>query len=352
MSTVKTASIEGTSDNDFVVVVPSDGNLIIGGGLEFGGDATLSIPVGTTAQRPTGQTGMLRFNNTDGQVEIYNGSGWSGVGTTESVTLDEFDGDGSTVAFSLSRTGSSASVWVSINGTVQEVTNTYTVSGSTLTFNEAPATGDKIQVRNFFSANTTNVSTSIIQDADGDTKIQVEETADEDVIRFDIAGTEKASIAASTTTVKNDLVVEGAIKSDTFNYVRRSTNTSITYPGSYGSVTIDYEDAEVDYGSTDAMWSSVTDRFTPTVAGLWYFRASVDAYSGATQECGIAINLNGAANASTGTIGGIRPQITAHIYMNGSTDYVQFTAYAQSATTRGQGATTSFFEALLVKQAE
>jgi hypothetical protein len=38
--------------------------------------------------------------------------------------------------------------------------------------------------------------------------------------------------------------------------------------------------------------------------------------------------------------------------MNGTTDYVQFKAYAQSAVTRGQGATTSFFEALLVKQAE
>jgi len=55
MSTVKTASIYGTSDNDFTVVVPSDGNLIIGGGLEFGDEASLSIPAGTTAQRPVGQ---------------------------------------------------------------------------------------------------------------------------------------------------------------------------------------------------------------------------------------------------------------------------------------------------------
>jgi hypothetical protein len=50
MSTIKAATIEGTSDNDFVVVVPTDGNLIIGGPLEFGGDASVSIPVGTTAQ--------------------------------------------------------------------------------------------------------------------------------------------------------------------------------------------------------------------------------------------------------------------------------------------------------------
>jgi hypothetical protein len=339
--------LQTTSTNEEIIIDPAGT-----GYVAIDSTSGLIIPVGTTAERPTGQTGMFRFNSTDGQVEVYNGTGWTGVGSTESVTLDEFDGDGSTVAFTLSRTGTSASVWVSINGTVQEVTNTYTVSGTTLTFNEAPVTGDKIQVRNFFSANTTNVSTSIIQDADNDTKIQVEETADEDTIRFDIAGTEKASIAASTTTVKNDLVVEGAIKSDTFYFVKRSTDTNISYPGSYGSVTIDYEDAGDDYGSTDAMWSSVTDRFTPTVAGLWYFRASADTYSGATQESGMFIDKNGSTIASTGTIGAIRPQITTHVYMNGTTDYVQFKAYAQSAVTRGQGATTSFFEALLVKQAE
>ena len=33
-----------------------------------------------------------------------------------------------------------------------------------------------------------------IQDADGDTKVQVEESSDEDIIRFDTAGTERATI--------------------------------------------------------------------------------------------------------------------------------------------------------------
>jgi hypothetical protein len=336
--------LQTTASNEEIIIEPAGT-----GYVAIDANSGLIVPVGTTAQRPTGQTGMMRFNQTTSLMEVYNGSSWVNVGGS-TVTLDEFDGDDTETAFSLSQSATSASVIVSINGTVQESTNTYTVSGTTLTFNEAPATGDKIQVRNFFGGNTVDVAK--LQDADGDTKIQVEETADEDVIRFDIAGTEKATVAASTTTVKNDLVVEGAIKSDTFYFVKRSTNTNITYPGSYGSVTIDYEDAGDDYGSTDAMWSSVTDRFTPTVAGLWYFRASVDAYSGATQECGIFIDKNGSTVANTGTIGGIRPCITTHLYMNGTTDYVQFKGYAQSAVTRGQGATTSFFEALLVKQAE
>jgi hypothetical protein len=153
-------------------------------------------------------------------------------------------------------------------------------------------------------------------------------------------------------TVTGDLTVQGAIKSDTFYFVKRSTDTTISYPGSYGTVTIDYEDAGDDYGSTDAMWDSSTDRFTPTIAGLWYIRASIDCYSGATQEGGINITKNGSVIGGTSSIGAVKPQVSTHVYMNGSTDYIQFTAFRQSSGSRAQSAPYSWFEALLVKQAE
>ena len=36
------------------------------------------LPVGTTAQRPSvPATGMIRFNTTTSNVEVYNGSSWS-----------------------------------------------------------------------------------------------------------------------------------------------------------------------------------------------------------------------------------------------------------------------------------
>ncbi len=44
-----------------------------------------------------------------------------------------------------------------------------------------------------------NSNTILIQDADNDTKIQVEESADEDIIRFDIEGTEKLTLQKSIT---------------------------------------------------------------------------------------------------------------------------------------------------------
>ena len=42
-------------------------------------DAIL-IPVGTTAQQPTGATGMLRFNTTTTSFEGYNGTAWGSIG--------------------------------------------------------------------------------------------------------------------------------------------------------------------------------------------------------------------------------------------------------------------------------
>ena len=47
------------------------------------------------------------------------------------------------------------------------------------------------------------LSSDAITDADGDTKIQVEESADEDTIRFDIAGAEKMTLDSSSLTVSD-----------------------------------------------------------------------------------------------------------------------------------------------------
>jgi hypothetical protein len=137
--------IQTTTTNEEIILEPAGT-----GYVAIDASTGLIVPVGTTSERPTGQVGMMRFNSTTSLMEVYNGSSWVNVGGG-TVTFNEFDGDGSTVAFSLSQSATSNSTIVSINGTVQEVTNAYSVSGTTLTFTNAPASGDKIQVRNFFN---------------------------------------------------------------------------------------------------------------------------------------------------------------------------------------------------------
>ena len=48
------------------------------GVLSYADSATggMYLPSGTTAQRPTGVTGQMRFNTTTGSVETFNGTSW------------------------------------------------------------------------------------------------------------------------------------------------------------------------------------------------------------------------------------------------------------------------------------
>lgn len=60
--------------------------LHVAGNAIIASNASLRIPLGTTAQRPaTPTTGMLRYNVTNTNFEGYNGAAWSTLGTTTVV---------------------------------------------------------------------------------------------------------------------------------------------------------------------------------------------------------------------------------------------------------------------------
>jgi hypothetical protein len=109
----------------------------------------LVIPVGNTDQRPSpGTTGTLRFNTDYTRIEYYDGAEWDIV--AGGVTNETFNGDGSTLTFTLARKSTTGSTLVMLNGVVQLPTSAYIVTGANnniLTFNEAPAVSDVIDVR-------------------------------------------------------------------------------------------------------------------------------------------------------------------------------------------------------------
>ena len=112
------------------------------------------------------------------------GGGGGGGGTTGSfnqISVNSYTGDSSTTAFTLSQAptgGSENNVVVTINGVVQH-TNSYSLSGTTVTLDSAPETGDEIEMRvhDDYSANiqlrdyksyiyTPSVSTTAFSGAD------------------------------------------------------------------------------------------------------------------------------------------------------------------------------------------
>jgi hypothetical protein len=173
----------------------------------------MHVPVGTTAQRPTGADGYFRYNSEDAQFEGYADGAWgaiAGGGGGSAMETDTFTGDGSTTAFTLTSTvanennlivfiegvyqnkadyivntrkivvhhvkssiSGSNSLLTSLSGDgsttaftlvaapgdenntqvfmdgVYQQKDSYTVSGTTLTFDAAPANGAEIEVMSF-----------------------------------------------------------------------------------------------------------------------------------------------------------------------------------------------------------
>ena len=154
-----TALTGGTGDFNWdsnTLVVDSSANRV--GILNASPDVSLDIgsatdavhvPVGTTAQRPgSPAAGYFRYNSTTGEFEGYTTSWGSIGGGSGSFSTNIYAGDGSDTTFTLSSAPSSENnLMVFIDGVFQ-AHNSYSVSGTTLTFSEAPANGRVITAYN------------------------------------------------------------------------------------------------------------------------------------------------------------------------------------------------------------
>ena len=146
--------------------------------VSFQSSNSILIPRGNSAQRPaTGVTGMIRFNTTLDSLEFYDADSWVSAGTVFTVIDSEvFNGDGSTVAYTLGTSQTTDSCIVSINGVLQIPVLAYSVTGNVLTFTEAPLVSDTIEVREI----TTTTTVKGISNANGNAAVEVVDT-DNDV---------------------------------------------------------------------------------------------------------------------------------------------------------------------------
>jgi hypothetical protein len=163
--------------------------------LDLGANTdAIHVPSGTTGERPgSPAAGYFRYNSETGDFEGYTDA-WGAIAGSGGTapTIDTMTGDGSDTTLTLTSApvNENATV-VTIDGVVQHK-DTYSVSSNTLTFSTAPPTGTAVECITW--TNTAINSALLMQDADGDTQIQVEESSDEDKIRFDTAGTERMVI--------------------------------------------------------------------------------------------------------------------------------------------------------------
>ena len=173
--------------------------------VKFNSDGAIVVPVGSSAQRPGAAgnvdvAGMLRFSTTSNNLEFYDGSAWTAAGSQFTViATNSFNGDGSTVAFTLSSSSTTAGTLVMVNGVVQIPVTAYSVSGTTLTFTEAPASGDVVDARTI----TTTATVSSLSSGNG-------------YNTFDVATIPYANITAGTSSATVRVSVDGATGKVTF----------------------------------------------------------------------------------------------------------------------------------------
>tara|TARA_B100001113_G_scaffold172105_1_gene140867 strand:- start:1722 stop:4253 length:2532 start_codon:yes stop_codon:yes gene_type:complete len=116
-----------------------------------GSTDALKLPTGNTAQRPTATAGIIRYNSQTSKYEACNdGSTYVELaiaGDVPSISKVSATGDGSSTVFG-SFFGSAPetvnNVLVFIDNVMQEPTENYTVSGTTITFTSAPHSGARI----------------------------------------------------------------------------------------------------------------------------------------------------------------------------------------------------------------
>ena len=210
----------GTYDSVIIGNSATTANTVNGAKLVINSTDTMMLPKGSNAQRPTASglgtdtAGMFRYSTTANAVEWYNGTSWQSATTAFTVVVsDQFTGTGSQTAFTLSGTATTAGCVVSINGVVQIPTTAYSVSGTTLTFTEAPLSTDNIDVRRL---TTTQTVTSLVSTS-GKAQVQVD----------DITGITFQSASVGGTTVMT-IPIGGGIVSYDANVSIASANTPTT----------------------------------------------------------------------------------------------------------------------------
>jgi hypothetical protein len=151
--------VEGDTDTDLLVIDASADQIGIStaaGSIGYVLDASGStdafrLPSGTTAERPTAATGIIRFNTQTGKYEgCQDGSTYTEfatAGDTPIISKVSATGDGSSTTFTgffSSAPAGVANILVFIDNVYQEPTENYSISSNNITFTSAPHSGARI----------------------------------------------------------------------------------------------------------------------------------------------------------------------------------------------------------------
>lgn len=266
-------------------------------------------------------------------------------GFANSVVKDNFTPNGSTTAFTLSKSAASANdIEVYVGNVRQEPTDAYSVSGTTLTMSEAVATGMNFYVlhvqgtvQSSIAPQSNSVGTGIIQNSA-------------------VTAAKISNNAITTNKITNANITQAKLA---FGVVGQGPAFK-AYPASGQSIS-GGTFTKVNFGTeafdTDNKFDTSNSRFTPTVAGIYSVAAAVT-YANANYSstyCIIQIRKNGNSVAGhSSAIGGFESRhgnnVSAMVELDAD-DYIEVYVYQGGSKTVDHGSLESHFSAAMVRSA-
>ena len=245
-------SFHNETDSRTDVMVDGSGNIIFGG-VSVGAAGAMSVKVDGSYTdlylygEGTSQGGRIFFGDSSDRSSIVGTYGTGGGGklsfktdTTGGTSQDRLviDSDGS----------------ITFNGAFTFPT----AIGAAGQILKVPATGTEL----IWGADAGGGSATLLTDGDGDTLIQVEKNTDEDIIRFDIAGTEQLQLNSTGLVVAGNLTVNGTqtilntatLSVDDLNITVADGAANAAAANGAG-LTVDGANATLTYVSTGDKWS-------------------------------------------------------------------------------------------------
>ena len=308
---------------------------------------------------------------------------------------DQFSGNNSTTAFTMSvAPANTASVLIAVGGVLQDP-STYSVSGTTLTFTQAPPTGTGNISARYLGIPASYVTTTAYRTVTNFTATTSQTTFTPpsytsgfiNVYRngvylptLDYTATNGTTVvlnngcaAGDTVTVESFLVssVLNAIPNTSASVSQSNLASGVAGTGPAFSayvpnntqslvtntfIKIQFSTIEFD---TASCYDNVTNyRFTPTVAGYYQVNLTVG-FGGSATGFGLVSIFKNGSRFRDGTIipnSNLGPLCVASalIYFNGTTDYVEGFAYQTSGgnlTVSVNTGTAGFFQASMVRSA-
>ena len=324
---------------------------------------------------------------------------------------DTFSGNGSTTAFTMTvAPANTSSIIVAITGVLQDP-STYSVSGTTLTFSAAPPTGtSNISVR-YLGIPASGVTTTAYRTVTnftataGQTSFSVPSytVGYIDVYRNGVrlVSTDYTATTGTTVVLTNACTVGDAVVTESFyvssvlnaipatdgavntTYIADSAITTAkiaagavtqtdlaTGVGGTGPAFSAYQSSsqtisgatltkvqlQTEEFDTNSNFDNATNyRFTPTVAGYYQINGAVSDASSGTNH--VATIYKNGAEFKRGTqinYSGASPTqavVSALIYLNGSTDYVELYVYITTGSTLTATNYQTYFQGVMVRSA-